>query len=157
MGPANGRGSYYLCIGQWSSKAAWLGVLYGLGPTSVLFGKHIDKIDLERSKGVRTLPVLLGERPARVAAKLLLISQYTGCIALVLSGREHGFLLVVLLNLGALWRALGVFSTPKPTEKPEHFPGNLWPLWFAPHAFAHQRRFTVLFLAALLLAQWMPV
>jgi 1,4-dihydroxy-2-naphthoate octaprenyltransferase len=45
-----------------------------------------------------------------------------------------------------------VFSEVKPAERPERFPENLWPLWFAPNAFAHTRRFTSLFIGALLIS-----
>ena len=33
--------------------------------TTVLFGKHIDKIEADTKLGVRTLPVILGEARAR--------------------------------------------------------------------------------------------
>ena len=59
-----------------SDSVAWLGLLYALGPTSVLFGKHIDKLDQDRRKGVRTLPVLLGEAKARAVARALIVSPY---------------------------------------------------------------------------------
>lgn len=155
-GPLMVGGTYYVTTGQWSAEAAWLGTLYGLGPTAVLFGKHIDKIDLDREKGVHTLPVLLGSQAARQGAKMLLITQYAGCLALVLTEREHWILLAVLIASPALYRCLKVFSEEKPAEKPERFPGNIWPLWFAPHAFSHTRRFTPVFLVALLIAQWLP-
>ncbi|MEE4279688.1 MAG: prenyltransferase [Halieaceae bacterium] len=155
-GPLMVGGSYYVCTGQWSNEAAWLGALYGLGPTAVLFGKHIDKIELDREKGVRTLPVLLGSTAARQGAKLILIAQYAGCLSLVITGREHWILLAVLLTAPSLYKALKIFSEEKPQEKPERFPDNLWPLWFAPHAFALTRRFTPVFLIALLIAQWLP-
>ena len=155
-GPLMVGGAYYVTTGHWSAEAAWLGTLYGLGPTAVLFGKHIDKIDLDREKRVRTLPVLIGETSARQLGKLLLIAQYAGCLALVLTNREHWLLLAVLVTAPALYKCLRVFSSPKPDAKPERFPPNLWPLWFAPHAFAHTRRFTPVFLAALLIAQWLP-
>jgi len=156
-GPLMVGGSYYVTTGQWSHEAAWLGLLYGLGPTVVLFGKHIDKIDLDAAKGVRTLPVLLGERRARLVARILLVAQYAGCLALVASGREHWLLLAVFLTVPALRRALRRFAQPKPEARPDTFPANLWPLWFAPHAFAHTRRFMPVFLGALVIAEWLPV
>src|SRR3990172_1703301 len=34
-------------------------VPYGLGVTTVLFGKHLDKLDFDKSKGIRTMPIVL--------------------------------------------------------------------------------------------------
>ena len=42
----------------------------------VLFGKHIDKIEADTKKGVRTMPVLLGESRARRVAQGLMIAFY---------------------------------------------------------------------------------
>ena len=64
-GPLMLGGTYYVVAGQWSWPVIWFSLLYALGPTSVLFGKHIDKIDLDEEKRVHTLPVLLGEARAR--------------------------------------------------------------------------------------------
>ncbi|WP_439101442.1 prenyltransferase [Congregibacter sp.] len=154
-GPLMVGGSYYVTTGEWSNASAWLGLLYGIGPTTVLFGKHIDKMEMDRAKGVRTLPVLLGQRGARRATQLLLVSQYLGCAWLVASGKEHWVLAIVLLSVPALLRALKALQHSKPEERPEHYPTQIWPLWFSAQAFGHTRQFTSLFIAALLIATWL--
>ncbi|WOJ95526.1 prenyltransferase [Congregibacter brevis] len=154
-GPLMVGGSYYVSTGEWSTSAAWLGLLYGIGPTTVLFGKHIDKLEMDRDKGVRTLPVLLGQRNARYATQGLLVSQYIGCAVLIANGTEHWILAVVLLSVPALLRALKALQHTKPLERPESYPKQIWPLWFSAHAFGHTRQFTSLFIAALLVAVWL--
>ncbi|MFT4875099.1 prenyltransferase [Congregibacter sp.] len=154
-GPLLVGGSYYVSAGQWSTSAAWLGLLYGIGPTTVLFGKHIDKLEMDRDKGVRTLPVLLSQRGARRTTQILLISQYSGCAALVLSGREHWVLAIVFLSVPALLRVLKALEHSKPTERPDSYPKQIWPLWFSAQAFAHTRQFSSLFIIALLVATWL--
>jgi 1,4-dihydroxy-2-naphthoate octaprenyltransferase len=150
-GPLMVGGTYYVMTGSWNWDVTWLSLLYALGPTSVLFGKHIDKLDLDRDKGVRTLPVILGEARARHWVIGMLLSQYLGCLALVLAGRAHWLLLVVFANLFVLKRLLDVFRAPKPAAQPEHFPDNIWPLWFSAFAFDHTRKFTTLFVSSLLI------
>jgi 1,4-dihydroxy-2-naphthoate octaprenyltransferase len=150
-GPLMVGGSYYVIAGQWSWDATWLSLLYACGPTSVLFGKHIDKLDLDAAKQVRTLPVLLGERRARAWVITMLCLQYLGCIWLVLQQQEHWILLLVLLNLGSLYRLIKAYRQPKPERSPEQYPADIWPLWFSAYAFDHTRKFTSLFLLALLL------
>ena len=152
-GPLMVGGTYYVVTGHWSWEVTWLSLLYACGPTSVLFGKHIDKLDLDEAKGVRTLPVLLGETQARHWVIAMLALQYLGCIALVLSGLEHWVLLIVLANLGHFKRLVSAFRQSKPGEMPEHYPATIWPLWFSAYAFDHTRRFTSLFIAALLAGQ----
>ena len=154
-GPLMVGGTYYVTTGTWSSEAAWLGLLYGLGPTTVLFGKHIDKAELDRAKGVHTLPVILGDLAARRCTQAMLIAQYAGCVALVLTGQEHWVLLAVLLAKPRLTRAMNALNAPKPVEKPERYPDKIWPLWFSAHAFGHTRVFTSLFIAALLVSHWL--
>jgi len=151
-GPLMVGGTCYVVSGVWNDTILWLSLLYALGPTSVLFGKHIDKLELDRDKGVRTLPVMLGERLARRCVQGMLLLQYAGCLALVVTGGEHWLLLAVFAAAPFLLRQLRVFSEVKPAERPERFPDNLWPLWFAPNAFAHTRRFTSLFIGALLIS-----
>lgn len=149
-GPLMVGGTYYVMAGQWSWDVTWLSLLYALGPTSVLFGKHIDKLDLDEAKQVRTLPVILGEASARSWVIGMLVLQYLGCMALVASGRAHWLLLAVLANLPVLVRLLRAFRVPKPAAAPEGYPAQIWPLWFSAIAFDHTRKFTSLFIAALL-------
>ena len=49
---------------------------YAILVTTVLFGKHIDKIEADTKKGVRTLPVILGEARAREVGPGLMIAFY---------------------------------------------------------------------------------
>lgn len=154
-GPLMVGGTYYVMAGNWSWQVTWLSLLYALGPTSVLFGKHIDKSDLDSAKSVRTLPVILGESRARHWVIGMLALQYLGCIALVVSGLSHWLLLIVLANLPTLRRVIETFGAPKPIQPPDDFPEAIWPLWFSAWAFGHTRRFTTLFILALLIGHFL--
>ena len=66
-GPLMVAGGYFVITGQWNWNVAIASLPYALGPTSVLFGKHIDKLDQDKAKGIHTLPVILGEKAARYA------------------------------------------------------------------------------------------
>jgi 1,4-dihydroxy-2-naphthoate octaprenyltransferase len=149
-GPLMVGGTYYVVTGDLNWPVTLLSLLYACGPTSVLFGKHIDKIDMDAEKKVRTLPVLLGEAQARYWVIAMLSLQYLGCAALVLSGREGWLLLAVFLNLPGLWRLIQAFRHPKPQQSPTGYPEAIWPLWFSAYAFDHTRKFTSLFFLALL-------
>ena len=46
-----------------------------LGINMTKFGKHTDKLDQDRAKGVRTLPVILGEKASRISVIGMWIEQ----------------------------------------------------------------------------------
>jgi 1,4-dihydroxy-2-naphthoate octaprenyltransferase len=150
-GPLMVGGSYYVTTTQWSWDVTWLSLLFALGPTTVLFGKHIDKIRADRDKKVRTLPVILGESLSRKVVVAMLVSQYLLSIGLVLGGSFHWALLLVLLNLSNLFQVSKVYQQPKPENRPPGYPEEVWPLWFSAHAFGHTRKFTSLFLVGVLI------
>jgi 1,4-dihydroxy-2-naphthoate octaprenyltransferase len=150
-GPLMVGGSYYVLAGQWSWDVAWLSLVFAIGPTTVLFGKHTDKLEADKGKGVNTLPVIIGERAARYCVLGMLAAQYLLCVALVLAGSFGWPLLLVLVNLPVLRPVLDVYSSPKPLNPPDEYPEGIWPLWFSAFAFRHTRRFTSLFLLGVVL------
>lgn len=148
-GPLMIGGGYYIITGVWDWNAVIAGMPYALGATTVIFGKHIDKFAADRDKGIHTLPVLLGERLARYTAIGMMILQYVLTIYLVVIGYFTPALLLVLLALRSVPLVFGVYSQPKPAERPEQYPADSWPLWFVAFAFLHNRRFGLLFLVGL--------
>lgn len=149
-GPLMVGGTYLVTAGQWSWDAALIGSAYALGPTAVLFGKHTDKLEADRVRGIRTLPVLLGEPLARRSAIAMLYAQMFAVAALVVHGSLGWPLLLVLLAVPRLRATARVFSRPRPTERPAHFPSHIWPTYLVAYAFRYNRTFGLLFLAGLL-------
>ncbi len=150
-GPLMVGGSYYVLAGQWSWDVTWLSLVFALGPTTVLFGKHTDKLQLDQAKGVNTLPVILGEKLSRHCVVAMIAGQYLLCLALVVTGSFGWPLLLVLINLPRLPALFLVFDKPKPTAVPDDYPTEVWPLWFSAQAFRHTRHFTSLFLLGVIL------
>ena len=148
-GPLMVGGSYYVLVGSWSWDVTWLSLVFALGPTTVLFGKHIDKLEADQSKGVKTLPVILGESRARNWVLIMLLTQYLACAGLVAAGTFGWPLLLVLVNLPLLPGLFRIFVAPKPPSAPTDYPRDVWPLWFSAYTFKHTRRFTSLFLLGL--------
>jgi 1,4-dihydroxy-2-naphthoate octaprenyltransferase len=150
-GPLMVGGGHAVITGAWSTPAAWVGLVYALGPTAVLFGKHIDKLDEDRSKRIRTLPVLLGERAARACVPALLVAQQAGVVALVATGTLGPAGLAALGALPGLRRVLRIFRRPRPDAPPPGYPEGIWPLYFVGATFWYTRRQGALFALGLLL------
>ena len=64
-------GGYYVLTRHWSWQVVWGSAPYVLGVTTVILGKHIDKVSMDRQKRIMTLPVLIGEAAARYLASPL--------------------------------------------------------------------------------------
>ncbi len=150
-GPMMIGGGFLAITGSWSWDVALASLPYALGPTAVLFGKHIDKIPWDKPKNVKTLPVLIGHLAARNTTLVLLALQYMVVLYLVISGFSSWTLLVVFLALPYYIKPIfGIFTKPTPAECPPDYPKDVWPLWFSSHAFVHNRKFGGLFLLGLI-------
>lgn len=149
-GPLMIGGGYYVITGSWSQQVAIAGVAYALGPTAVLFGKHIDKLDADGAKGIRTLPVLLGEAVSRYAVMGMLAAQLLVIVYLVGTQYLRPPVLIVLLAAPSLRRVWSVYREPRPSGPPDELPAGVWPLWFVAIAFWYNRRFAALLVVGLI-------
>jgi 1,4-dihydroxy-2-naphthoate octaprenyltransferase len=149
-GPLMVGGGFYIITGSWNNEVAVASIAYALGPTAVLFGKHIDKIDADEGKKIRTLPVILGERNSRYAVVGMLVAQLFVVGYLVATGFFHPVMLVSLAAAPSLRRVWNIFKHPRPSEPPEDLPKGVWPLYFVAGAFWYNRRFGAFFLVGLM-------
>ncbi len=149
-GPLMVGGGFYIITGEWSNDVAVASIAYALGPTAVLFGKHIDKIDADAGKKIRTLPVLLGEKNSRYSVVGMLVAQLFVVAYLVATGYFHPVMLVTLAAAPSLRRVWKIFKYPRPSEPPAELPKGVWPLYFVAGAFWYNRRFGLFFLGGLI-------
>ncbi len=152
-GPLMIGGGYYVLAHRWDPNVVIASLPYVLGVTTVIFGKHIDKVDIDRAKRIFTVPVLIGEKASRYAVLGMMVLAYliTGYLILV-----HFFtpvMLVVLLALPTFLKTYPAFLKPKPATRPEGFADGQggWPLYFAPLSFVNNRSFGMYFLLGLIL------
>jgi 1,4-dihydroxy-2-naphthoate polyprenyltransferase len=149
-GPLMVGGTYYAAVGEIPWQVIAASIPYGLLCTTVLMGKHIDKAPWDEPQGIKTLPVLLGERGARRATQGMMAAFYVTVALLVAVGALPWPALVAFAALPALFKVWKAFDRPRPDEPPRNFP--VWPLWFAPIAFLHTRRAGALLVLGLVVA-----
>jgi 1,4-dihydroxy-2-naphthoate octaprenyltransferase len=151
-GPLMIGGGYYVLAHQWDWNVVWASIPYYFGVTTVIFGKHIDKITVDKEKGIYTLPVLLGEKNSRIAVVGMMVAPYLLVLAMIALKYFTPVMLVVLLAFPTLRQVLPHFLKPRPVTRPDWFPDGQggWPLFFAPLAFRNNRTFGGLFMLGLL-------
>mgnify|MGYP005850269461 CR=1 FL=1 len=150
-GPLMVGGSHLVTTGSFDPTVLWAGLLFGLGPTLVIFGKHIDKLQFDAAKGVSTLPVRLGEQRSRRWVQAMAWAQLPLLLILVATAQLPVLTLVALLSAPSALRLIRMCSTPRPAQRPDDWPEDLWPLWFVAAAFAHVRQAGLLLIAGLVL------
>lgn len=153
-GPLMVAGGYFVITGRWSPAALLAAIPYGLGVMSILVGKHIDQRDFDERKNQRTLPVMLGERWARVFNCTSVAAMYVVIVAGVATGALTPFALLVLIAAPRALRAVRVMAAPRPSEAPRGYVG--WPLWYHRVCLVHNRAFGWLYILGLGLGALMP-
>ena len=154
-GPLMVVGTFFVATGAIPGWVWVASLPYAILVTTVLFGKHIDKIEADTRKGVRTLPVILGERRARLLARVLMIAFYPIVLGAVALGWIGPWVGLVVLGIPRLVTVLRTFSAPRPDSPPHSYVG--WPLWFVGAAFIHTRRAGGLLVLGLILNALLPV
>lgn len=138
-GPLMVCGTYFVTTGALPGWVWAASIPYAILVTTVLIGKHIDKLPYDSKKGVRTLPVILGDEVSRRLNGALMLLFYPTIIILILADVLGVWTVLPFFGgLPLLKRVLNVYGDPKPQAAPEGY--RMWPLWYAPSAFLHARR-----------------
>jgi len=150
-GPIMVTSVYVVLAKGWTDNVwnvALVGVPFGLSVASINIGKHIDKLDDDKSKGIHTMPVIVGEKAARYINMAVLVLIYVVILYLIFGPHYlTPVMLIVFLAGKRLLLALKMLSKPKPAEPPEDY--LAWPTWFSAFNFYHNRMFGGLFILGL--------
>jgi len=148
-GPLMIGGVFFVLTGLWSWAVILASIPVGLNVVTINLGKHTDKRKEDLGKGVRTLPVLIGETAARWVTISAILLSYLITICLIFV--THFFtpiLLLILIAIPAARTAIQRMSKPRPDGPPAGYP--IWPRWFSTVCFVHNRVFSNWFVLALI-------
>jgi 1,4-dihydroxy-2-naphthoate octaprenyltransferase len=129
---------------------ALAGVPFGLSVASINIGKHIDKMDDDKKKGVGTFPVRVGQTVARYVNILSIVVAYGVIFYLVATGYFSTLMLIIVFALQRAMYAVAVLTKPRPEGPPKGLEA-LWPTWFSGFCFYHNRMFGGLFILGIFL------
>jgi 1,4-dihydroxy-2-naphthoate polyprenyltransferase len=138
-GPLMIGGGYAMITGTLSANVIFASLPYGLGVMTILMGKHIDQMDFDSGRAIRTLPVLMGERAARALTVAAIVAIYVIVAALIGLGRLTPFAAIVAIAVPRAAHAVTRMRRPRPAAAPEGYVG--WPLWYHRACLAHNRLF----------------
>ena len=154
-GPLMIGGTFFVASGTLPSWI-WIACLpYALAVTTVVMGKHLDKLPYDKPRGVRTLAVILGDVSTNRLIRGMMIAFYVISVGLVLAGVVSVWVLVVLLSIPRLLRVWKIYSQPKPSSPPEGH--TVWPLWFVSWAFFWVKQAGTLFVLGIILGAIFPL
>jgi len=154
-GPLMIGGTYFVTTGTLPPWVLVVSLPYAVLVTTVLIGKHVDKLDMDSAKGIRTLPVLLGRERSLFLNQQLFVSFFVLVGALVLVGTLSIWTLLCFAALPRTVEVIRVYNRPPPAERPEGFP--IWPLWYVAWAFGVTRRAGGLLVLGLILDAIYPL
>ncbi|MGD1969829.1 MAG: UbiA family prenyltransferase, partial [Desulfobacterales bacterium] len=79
--------------------ALLISIPFGILVALVLLANNIRDISHDRSKGIRTLPIIIGERNGLRLYSTLVILAYAGMIGMSIAGPLYMWSLIVVLSL----------------------------------------------------------
>jgi 1,4-dihydroxy-2-naphthoate octaprenyltransferase len=98
-GPLMVMGSYFIQRQAFSINALLISIPFGILVALVLLANNIRDISKDRSKGIRTLPIIIGERNGLRLYSILVIIAYAGMIGMSIVGPLYLWSLIVVLSL----------------------------------------------------------
>ena len=122
-GPLMVCGTYYSAVGAVGWNVLLASLPYGLLCTTVLMGKHIDKIPYDEPLGIRTLPVIFGEARARAVTLGMMVGFYLLVVAAVLAKAMPWPALLVVAGAAAAGQDLAVLPAPAAGRAAGQLPG----------------------------------
>lgn len=98
-GPLMVMGSYFIQRQAFSTHALLISIPFGILVALVLLANNIRDISHDRSKGIRTLPIIIGERNGLRLYSILIIIAYAAMIGMSIAGPLHLWTLMVVISL----------------------------------------------------------
>ncbi len=149
-GPLMIGGVFYVLTGVWDWMVVLASIPVGLNVVTINLGKHTDKLKEDKVKGIRTLPVLLGEPAARYVTISAIVLSYLITVYLIFVPHFlTPLLLLILVAIKPARAAIQRLSAPRPEGPPPGYP--IWPRWFSTVCFVHNRVFSNYFVIGLIL------
>jgi 1,4-dihydroxy-2-naphthoate octaprenyltransferase len=148
-GPLMIGGGYAMIAGRLDAGVVLASLPFGLGVMSILTGKHIDQMSFDAGRGIRTLPVIIGETAARRLVAVCIVAMYAIVFALAATGVVSRFCLIVVVAVPEAVVALRRSAAERPAAPPPGYVG--WPLWHHRACLVHNRRFGWAYIAGLAL------
>lgn len=115
-GPLMVEGAYYVQRQSLSLQALWVSLPFGILVALVLLANNIRDIDHDRSRGIRTLAIVLGRRLGMNAYLALMVLAYAGILVLAFTGVLTMWVLIIFASLPLAIRLLRQMARAVPAN-----------------------------------------
>ncbi len=115
-GPLMVAGAYFVQCRVFSMQAFWISLPFGLLVALVLLANNIRDISHDRSKGILTLAIVLGQRNGLLLFGLLIALAYLGVLGMSLWGPLGLWPLLVLLSMPLALRLIRQMTRQVPAD-----------------------------------------
>jgi 1,4-dihydroxy-2-naphthoate octaprenyltransferase len=105
-GPLMFEGAYYVQRNSFSAEALWVSLPFGGLVALVLLVNNLRDVENDQSKGIRTLPIVIGKKNGIRLYVTLVVLAYLGVLCMSVAGPLGLWSLVVLLSLPLAFRLL---------------------------------------------------
>lgn len=105
-GPLMFEGAYYVQRNSFSAEALWVSLPFGGLVALVLLVNNLRDVENDQSKGIRTLPILIGKKNGMRLYVTLVVLAYLAVLCMSVAGPLGPWSLVVLLSLPLAFRLL---------------------------------------------------
>lgn len=115
-GPLMVEGAYFVQRQSLSLQAFWVSLPFGILVALVLLANNIRDIDHDRSRGIRTLAIVLGRRLGMNAYLALMVLAYAGILVLAFTGVLTMWVLIIFASLPLAIRLLRQMARAVPAN-----------------------------------------
>jgi 1,4-dihydroxy-2-naphthoate octaprenyltransferase len=98
-GPLMVMGSYFIQRQVFAANAFFISLPFGLLVALVLLANNIRDISHDRSQGILTLPIMIGQRNGLRLYSALMVLAYIGIIGMSIAGPLYPWSLIVLISM----------------------------------------------------------
>jgi len=143
-------GVFFVLTGYWSWDVILASIPVGLNVVTINLGKHTDKRKEDLGKGVRTLPVLVGETAARTITMAAILLSYLSHLFDLRGTFLHAQpLLLILIATPAARTAIQRMMKPASRCVARRY--LIWPRCSRTVCFIHNRVFSNYFVLGLII------
>jgi 1,4-dihydroxy-2-naphthoate polyprenyltransferase len=148
-GPLITLGTFLAVLGYIEINVIWVSIPFGLLAMTILTGNHLDKIELHKNRGIKTMPVRIGVVGSIYVIKVATLIYLAFSIILYSTGTIGPAIILIWAALPLMLKAITNIEKPKSSQDVANNP--LISIWYTAWTFRMTRLAGLLFVLAIII------